>query len=118
MPDLAPILAPILVAAGFLLMVLPADSGATGLEVAAGFAQAAVLLGLAFVLVRFVLGSNPAAYVLGAAWLAVGTCAAPLIAQPGRFYAFQGWGLLVLAGALSAWWLLRRPAGAPEGAGS
>ena len=104
-----------LFAAGLLLVVLPAGSGATGLEVAAGFAQAAVLLGLAAILARFVMGSNPAAYVLGAAWLAVFKCAAPLIAQPGRGYALQGWALLVLAGALSAWWLLRRPAATPAG---
>ncbi|MBZ5588736.1 MAG: CPBP family intramembrane metalloprotease [Acidobacteriia bacterium] len=101
-----------LVALGLLLTVLPASSGATGLEVATGVVQAGVLLGLSILLVRFVLGSNPAAYVLGVAWLAVCTFSAPLIAQPGRFYAFQGWALLVVALAVSAWWLLRHPAGA------
>ena len=98
-----------LFAAGLLLTVLPVGSGASGLEVAAGFVQAAALLGLAALLVRFVLGANPAAYVLAAAWLAVYSFAAPLIAQPGGFYSAQGWAAVAAALAVSAWWLLRGP---------
>ena len=97
-----------LVAAGLLLTVLPVGSGATALEVAAGFVQAAALVAGAALLARFVLGANPAAYVLGAAWLGVLVAASPLIAQPGAFYALQGWALFVVAAAASAWWLLRR----------
>ncbi|HVN76627.1 MAG TPA: type II CAAX endopeptidase family protein [Thermoanaerobaculaceae bacterium] len=98
-----------LVVAGLLLTVLPVSSGATAPEVVAGFVRAAVTLGLGAVLVRFVLGANPAAYVLGAAWLGVYAAGAPLIAQPGGFYQAQGWTLVVAALALSAWWLLRGP---------
>ena len=98
-----------LAAVAMVLTVLPAGSGATGREVAAALAQAIVLLVLAASLARFVLGSNPAAYLLAAAWLGVLRCASPLIAQPGGTYALQGWALVIVALALSAWWLLRRP---------
>ncbi len=98
-----------LYALGLLLALLPVGRGATSAEVVAGLAQAAVVLGVAALLARFVLGSNPAAYVLAAWWLAVLGAAAPLIAQPGAFYAVQGWGLVVVAAVASSWWLLRSP---------
>ena len=104
-----------LVAAGLLLTVLPVGSGATALEVAAGFVQAVALVAGVALLARFALGANPAAYVLGAAWLGVLVAASPLIAQPGAFYALQGWAVVAVAVAASAWWLLRRPRRGFEG---
>ncbi|MDD5564701.1 MAG: type II CAAX endopeptidase family protein, partial [Thermoanaerobaculaceae bacterium] len=98
-----------LFAAGLLLALLPVGPGATGAEIAAGFAQAAAVLAGGALLVRFVLGANPAAYALAAGWLAVLGAAAPLLAQPGGFYALQGLGLVAAAAAVSVWWLLRRP---------
>jgi hypothetical protein len=98
-----------LYAAGLLLALLPVGPGATGAEVAAGLARAAVVLGGGALLARFVLGANPAAYVLTAVWLGVLGAAAPLIAQPGRFYELQGWGLLAVVAGATAWWVWRRP---------
>jgi hypothetical protein len=100
-----------LFAAGLLVALIPVGRGASALEAAAGFVQAAVLLGGGVLLVRFVLGTNPAAYLLAAAWAVVVAAAIELIGQPGSFYASQGWLLLVVTAAVSGWWLLR---GAPE----
>ncbi len=95
-------------AAGLLVAAVPAGSEASSLEFAAGLAQACVALGGAALLVRFVLGRNPIAYLLTAAWLGVLGVAAPLVAQPGRSYAVQGWALVAVAVGASVWWLLRR----------
>jgi len=94
-------------AVGLLVALLPVGSGASPSEVVAGFVQAVVVLGGAALLARFVLGANPAAYLLAAAWLGACSAALPLIGQPGPFYELQGWLLLVLAVALSTWWLVR-----------
>ena len=45
-------------------------------------------------LARFVLGRNPVAYLLAAAWVGVLAAAGPLAGQPGAFYAAQGWALI------------------------
>jgi hypothetical protein len=97
----------VLLAAGLLVALIPVQSGASGLEIAAGVVQAVVVLGGAALLARYVLGSNPAAYVLAAGWIVLIPAAGELIAQPGGFYSTQGWALLVVAAALSAWWLSR-----------
>jgi hypothetical protein len=74
-----------------------------------------VVLGGTALLARFVLGSNPAAYVLAAAWVVLIPAAVGLIAQPGRFYSIQGWALVLVAAALSAWWLSRGTPGRQPG---
>ena len=105
----------VLFAAGLLVALIPVQSGASGLEIAAGVVQAVVVLGGAALLARFVLGSNPAAYVLAAAWVVLIPAAVGLIAQPGRFYSTQGWALVLVAAALSAWWLSRGTPGRQPG---
>jgi Type II CAAX prenyl endopeptidase Rce1-like len=96
-----------LVATSFLVAVVPVAPGATSLEVVAGLARGVVLLGGGALLVGCVLKANPAAYLLSTAWLAALSVAAPLIGQPGAFYRWQGWLLLAVTAAASAWWLLR-----------
>ncbi len=92
-------------AAGLLLALVPAGADASLTEFAAGVVRAALVLAVGAALVRFVLGANPLAYLLAAAWAGVLGAAAPLVAQPGDFYARQGWGLLAAAACASAWWL-------------
>lgn len=104
-----------LFAAGLLVALIPVGSGASALEIAAGLVQAALVLGGGALLVRFVLVSNPAAYLLAAAWLGLLPAASELVGQPGSFYSSQGWLLLLLAAALSAWWLLRGSPGRQAG---
>jgi hypothetical protein len=104
-----------LFAVGLLVALIPVGSGASALEIATGLVQAALVLGGGALLVRFVLGSNPAAYLLAAAWLALLPAASELVGQPGSFYSSQGWLLLLLAAALSAWWLLRASPGRQAG---
>ena len=79
---------------------------ASSLEFVTGLAQAAVALGGGALLARFVLGRNPVAYLLAAAWVGVLAAAGPLAGQPGAFYAAQGWALIAVAAAATAWWLL------------
>jgi membrane protease YdiL (CAAX protease family) len=104
-----------LFAAGLLVALIPVQSGASVLEIAAGVVQAVVVLGGAALLARFVLGSNPVAYLLAAAWVVLIPAAVGLIAQPGGFYSTQGWALVLVAAALSAWWLLRGTPGRQPG---
>jgi hypothetical protein len=94
---------------GLLLALVPAGSDASLPEFAAGVVHAALVLAIGAALVRFVLGANPLAYLLAAAWAGTLGAAAPLMAQPGSFYALQGWGLLAAAVGASVWWLWRRP---------
>ena len=96
-------------AVAVVLAAIPVGSGASTGEAATALVRAVLVLAGATLLIRFVLGANPGAYLLAAAWLAVLAAAAPLIAQAGRFYEVQGWLLLAVAAAASAWWLLRRP---------
>jgi hypothetical protein len=105
----------VLYAAGLLVVLTPIARGASVLEVAAAVVQGAVILGGGALLVRFVLGTNPAAYLLAAAWAVVFPAAAELIGQPGGFYQGQGWLLLIVAAVASAWWLLRGAAGRQPG---
>jgi membrane protease YdiL (CAAX protease family) len=95
--------------AAALLALLPAGADATAPELAAGVIHAIVVLGGGALLLRLVLGENPFAYVLAAVWIATAATAAPLIGQPGAFYAGGGWALLALVAAASAAWLLSRP---------
>jgi hypothetical protein len=94
-------------ATALLVAVVPVGPGASGPEILAGLVRGVVLIGSGALLVRFVLGSNPAAYLLSAAWVAGISAASPLIGQPGTFYQWQGWLLLGFTAAASAWWLLR-----------
>ncbi len=105
-----------LLAVALLVAAVPVGSGATAAEAVAGLVRALVVLSGAALLIRFVLAGNPAAYLLAAAWLGVLSAAAPLVAQPGRFYELQGWMLVAATVAASAWWLLRRspPSSSPE----
>ena len=99
---------------GVLLALIPAGADASIGELAAGLAQGAVALALAFVVVRFVLGGNPVGYVLAAVALTTGSAAAALIRQPGAFFAMQGWVVLGVVAAAAAWWLSRGSAPAVQ----
>ena len=105
----------VLFAAALLVAFIPVGPGASTLEVVAGLVQAAVLLSGGALLLRFVLGANPAAYLLAAASVAVIPNAIELIGQPGGFYSSQGWVLLLVAAALGGWWLLRGAPGRQPG---
>jgi membrane protease YdiL (CAAX protease family) len=96
-----------LFAAAVLVAFVPVVTGASGQEIAMGFVRGVVAVVGGALLIRFVLGANPAAYLLSAAWLGVLSVAVPLIGQPGAVYEWQGWSLLVVAAVVSAWWLLR-----------
>jgi hypothetical protein len=94
---------------GLLIALVPSSADASPPEFLAALAQAALLLGGAVLLTRFVLGANPVAYLLAAAWIGVLGAALPLVAQPGSFYTLQGWMMLALAVLASVWWLTRGP---------
>ncbi len=96
----------LLVAVGAVALV-PGGADATAGELACGLLQGAALVGLAWVLVRFVLASNPVAYLLAAGWGAAARAALPLLSQPGPRYAFEGMLLLVLAAVAGLLWLYR-----------
>lgn len=90
------------------LALVPSGADATLPEFLCGLAQAAALVGVTWLVVRYVLGRNPVAYLLAAGWLAAARTALPLVAQPGSSYVAQGLGLLALATAAGLVWLWRR----------
>jgi hypothetical protein len=60
-------------------------------------------------LCRHVLRTNPVAYLLTAGWLGVLPAASVLLEQPGLAYRGQGVGIVVVALAITWWWLRRNP---------
>jgi len=102
-------------AAGLVLALVPSSADASLPEFLAALVEAAVTLGVAAVLLRFVLAANPVAYLLSAVWLGAVGAAFGLISQPGGFYAANGWAVLAFAALASAWWLARPARGSSPG---
>jgi len=93
-------------AAGVMVAMVPGGAEASTGELLTGLAQAALALGLAALVVRLVLGANPAAYVATGIALTAVPLAAALLRQPGEAYAAQGWVVLAGVAACLAAWLL------------
>jgi membrane protease YdiL (CAAX protease family) len=95
-----------LVVIGLVALVLPSGADRTAAEFATGLGRTVAAIALGWAAVRFVLGRNHVAYLVGAAWLGTLAAASPLLAQPGAFYRANGWILLALAAVVVAIWLL------------
>jgi len=97
-----------LLAAGFVVALIPSGADSTWPELATGVVVAALFVAVAALLVRHLLGDAALGWVATAALLALVWQAMPLLRQGGGFYEVSG-ALVLLVGALAGgWWLLAR----------
>jgi hypothetical protein len=99
-----------LLLAGLVIALVPSGAEASPGEFLAGLGGSIAALAVAFALIRWVLGANPVAWVLAALALALKLAVLPLVAQPGAWYATNGWVALAVVIAAAAVWLARRGA--------
>ncbi|MBP1621529.1 MAG: Abortive infection protein, partial [Acidobacteria bacterium] len=94
-----------LLAAGFVVALIPSGADASWPELAAGLAGAVAAAVVAFVLARRLLVDAPLAWVVSAALLALFTQAVPLLRQDAAFYQANGAAVLLLGALVGGWWL-------------
>ncbi len=99
-----------LLLAGIAIALIPGGAEASPGELLTGLATALLAVAIGYVVIRFVLGANPVAWVLAALALATKQAVLPLLGQPGAAYATQGWLLLGAVIVVTALWLSRRGA--------
>jgi hypothetical protein len=97
-----------LLAAGFVVALIPSGADSTWPELATGVVVAALFVAVAVLLVRHLLGDAALGWVATAALLALVWQAMPLLRQGGAAYDVSG-ALVLLVGALAGgWWLFGR----------
>jgi membrane protease YdiL (CAAX protease family) len=95
---------------GLWLTLIPGGATKSLPEFAEGAFHATVTLAVAVLLIRFVLGENPVAYLATAMLLTAAGAGIVLVSQPGASYVTEGAVFLVVALAATVAWLWRRGA--------